>query len=113
MYDQLRQAGHRIACDWTQHKPIKPYGDNPKLARAYSVQDLAGAAETDVFILASGPSIGSGTHTELGVAIWQHVQTGKPRVYVIGEHNDISLMYFHPSVKRLPDLDAVLADISS
>jgi hypothetical protein len=112
MYEKLRQAGHSIGCDWTLHNPIKPYGDHPDIARSYAVQDLEGAADTDVFILASSPQVGSGTHTELGVAIWQHVQTGKPQIYVIGEHNDISIMYFHPSVKRLPDLDAVIADLS-
>ncbi len=68
--------------------------------------------EAEVFIALTSATVGTGTHTELGVAIRQFQVTGKPQIFVIGDYTSRSMMYFHPAVNRRSDLAAVLAEIA-
>ena len=111
MQARLRELGHEITADWTTHDPIARYGDRPEWAREYAVEDLQGVVEADVFVFLTSASVGTGTHTELGTAIREFQATGKPKVYVIGEHTARSIMYFHPAVNRREDFDDVISEL--
>jgi nucleoside 2-deoxyribosyltransferase len=111
MQAHLRERGHEIIVDWTTHDPVGRHGERPDLSRAYAEEDLRGVVEADVFILLTSATVGTGTHTELGVAIREFQATGKPLVYVIGDHTSRSVMYFHPAVERRADLETVLREL--
>jgi hypothetical protein len=113
-YNVVRAAGFELSADWTQHKAIGHYGGNPELSADYAREDIEGVRQADAFVLLTSlPPGGTGVHTELGVAIQCHETTGKPLVYVVGEGNDRSVMYFHPSVRRRDSLQSVLDELSS
>lgn len=112
VYARLRERGHTIAEDWTQHQPVKPYDQNAERSCAYAMADITAARSCDVFILLSDAA-GTGMYIELGAAISSHLERGMPRVYVIGDHAARSLFYFHPSVARRQTLDEVLDEINA
>lgn len=76
LYERLRKLGYEIAADWTLHKPVKPYEDNPGIAREYSIEDINAVRECDVFILITDAS-GTGIYVELGAAISANLEHGK------------------------------------
>ncbi len=105
--DRVRDAGHQLTTDWTQHDPIKPYKDNPETSRAYAKEDVNGAEEADVFILIANET-GRGSHAELGVAL----ATNTEHIYVIGDKRHNCMFYYHPDVKQRSDISSVLDDIT-
>ncbi len=110
---EVASHGHSITRDWTTHLPIARYGEDPSLSTQYAKEDLDGVAAAEVFVLMTSElSGGTGIHAELGNAIARHELTGKPHVFVVGPHFSKSMMYFHPSVKRVDDLDEVLREIA-
>ncbi len=110
LYERFKKLGLEIAADWTLHKPIKPYENNPEVAREYSVEDIDAVRKCDVFIL-MGNEAGTGMYVELGAAISSNLEHGKPIIYVIGEYTSRSMFYFHPSVNRRKTIDEVLEEI--
>ncbi|MBS3175938.1 hypothetical protein J4457_01745 [Candidatus Woesearchaeota archaeon] len=110
LYEQFKKLGHEIATDWTLHKPIKPYENNPEIAREYSVEDVDAARNCDVFILMTDEA-GTGVYVELGAAISSNLEHGKPKIYVIGKHTSHSMFYFHPSVNRRKNINEVFEEI--
>jgi hypothetical protein len=112
IYDRLRAAGHEITADWTLHKNVKPYDQNPELAGAYAKEDADGAKTADIFILLNSPEAGAGVSAELGVAIAYQELTGKPAIYVAGEHMATNAFFFHPAVKRFATIDEALNSLT-
>ncbi len=110
LYSKFKKLGHEIAADWTLHKLIKPYENNVKIAREYSVEDINAVRNCDVFILLSDEA-GTGMYVELGAAISSNLEHGKPKIYVVGDHISRSMFYFHPSVNRRKTIDEVLEEI--
>ncbi len=111
MCDILQEKGHETTTDfWLSHKSIKPYTDNLEFAKQYSVEDINGVLESDVFVII-GDEAGTGMYIELGAAIAQQIKTGKPKIYAIGEHTTRALFYFHPSVIRKNNFEEVLEDL--
>ena len=110
LYERFKKLGYEIAADWTLHKPIKPYENNPKTAREYSLEDIDAVKNCDVFILITDEA-GTGMYVELGAAISSNLEHGKPKIYVIGEYTSRSMFYFHPSVNRRKTIDEVLEEI--
>lgn len=110
LYEQFRKLGHEIIADWTLHKPIKPYENNPELSRDYSIEDIDAAGNCDIFILITDED-GTGMYIELGAAISSNLAYGKPKIYIIGEHTSRSMFYFHPSVNRRKNIDEILKEI--
>ena len=47
---RLESAGHTLSYDWTTHKPIKPYEENPHIAKQYSENEVNGILNSDIFI---------------------------------------------------------------
>lgn len=102
----VRDAGHTITTDWTQHKPIKPYRDDPELSKTYSKEDINGVAEAEAFVLIANET-GRGSHAELGAAL----ATDTEHIYVIGDLRDDCMFYFHPDVEQRATIHDVLNDI--
>lgn len=111
IYQRIQQKGYQISSDWTTHKPVKPYSQNPEISKEYAVDDIQGVRDCDVFVLLSDQA-GTGMYAELGAAILSNLEHGKPDIYVIGEYNDRSMFFFHPAVKRRETLDQVLDEVS-
>lgn len=110
LYNIFRDMGHEITTDWTKHKPVKPYDKNPEISKEYAIADLNGAMNSDVFILLSSEE-GTGMNIEFGAAMAQTLRTGKPKVYVVGDHVARSMFYFHPKVERRKTIDEVIKEI--
>jgi len=111
LFKILKESGHEVHSDWTTHKPIKPYEQNQKLAMQYSAEDIEGVKNCDVFIFLTDKEVSTGAHAELGAAILSHVKSGKPTIFVVGDHTNRSLFYFHPSVNRRDNINSVLEEI--
>ncbi len=110
IHQLLAVYGHTITSDWTVHLPIKPYDHHERESREYSLADIDGVRESDIFVLLSDDA-GTGMYVELGTAIASHLTFGKPLIYVVGEHSSRSMFYFHPSVKRRKTIEDVLGEI--
>jgi hypothetical protein len=83
------------------------------VARDHATVDTIGVLECDVFILLTAKEKGAGYSTELGMALGANLLRGTPAVYVVGEHLDGNMFYFHPNVKRVADLEELLSDIKN
>lgn len=101
--------------DWTAFPgvPSEERNARPGDVTAIAVRDLDGILEAEVFILLAGVPEGRAKYAELGASIMSAVQTGKPRIYVLGDGPVHSVFFFHPTVKRVASLDDVLADIEA
>lgn len=106
----IREHGHEIVHDWTEHEKLEhTFNRVSSLAKEYALLDVDGVRDSEVFVLLSG-KYGVGHHTELGVAISSYLDHGKPEIYVIGNHWEESMFFFHPAVKRRKTIEEVLAD---
>jgi nucleoside 2-deoxyribosyltransferase len=111
IYKRLRKDGHEISADWTWHINSKPYSDNPERCRDYSMEDLNGVFDCDIFILLTNEEAGAGTSTELGAAIALSATSKKPKIYVVGEDIGNNMFYFHPSVNIRKTMDEVYVEL--
>lgn len=101
---QLEEAGHIITHDWTKHKSVKKVSD----LTAQMIQDLAGVAVADVFVL-----LWPGRYTssaELGAAI-----AFRKYVYVVGKVKEYDILRVqgflsHPLVRIVPTLAQVIKE---
>jgi hypothetical protein len=98
--------------DWTALPGIPSDERNlrPDDVSAIAVRDLDGILKAEVFILLASVPEGRAKYAELGAAIMSAVQTGKPRIYVLGEDPVHSVFFFHPTVNRMTSLDDILND---
>ena len=112
LYKQLRAMGHTITADWTQHVNAKPYDQHAELAGEYATEDLTGTITCDVFIYFTSPEVGAGLSAELGAALASRELTGKPEVYVVGEHAASNAFHYHPAVQRVGNIETVLAQLA-
>jgi hypothetical protein len=113
MIVELTEKGHTVSYDWTDHVPSKPYSKNHTLASDHAIVDANGVLECDVFILLSAKEKGAGYSTELGLALAANLIRNTPAIYVLGEHLDGNMFYFHPNVKRVNTLDELLSHIKN
>ena len=102
---EIRDDGHEITEDWTEHKSISPYSEEPELSSKYASADIEGVREADVFVLL-GNKDGRGAHAELGAALTTDTET-----YVIGDLREDCMFYFHPEVKRREGISEVLTEV--
>jgi hypothetical protein len=110
---RLRSLGHEITVDWTAFPgvPSEERNARPDEVGAIALRDLDGVVQAEVFVLLAGVPEGRAKYAELGAAIMSAVQTGKPRIYVLGDDPVHSVFFFHPTVQRMTSLDDVLNDI--
>jgi hypothetical protein len=111
IYAILQERGHQVAFDWTVHKPIQPFDKNQELARQYSIEDIEGIRQSDVFGLLADEEGGFGSHSELGAAIIRYVEFGKPLVYILGNSKSLSNFYYHPCVRHKNDIFELLDEV--
>jgi hypothetical protein len=109
----LKGMGHEITADWTLHTPIQPYEENTDVAKAYSLEDMKGVRDCDVFVIFTedGQFNTCGRHSELGAAIMLNTMTGKPDIYCIGKSRNASNFYFHPAVKYMATKEEFFKEI--
>lgn len=106
----LQQKGFEVS-DWTWHKNTKPYTKHKKLSKDYSVEDIKNILNSDVFILLTNKTPGFGSTTELGVALASFELTKKPIIYVVGQHIETNMFYFHPAVNLRKSIKELLKEI--
>lgn len=111
LFKLVKDKGHKITADWTLHKSISPYIENQELSKDYAIEDINGVKDCDIFIQLSHPEGGIGVFIELGAAILSNIIYGKPKIFIIGDHNSRSMFYFHPSVKQRKNIEGVLKEI--
>ncbi len=112
IYDLLKNRGHEITVDWTLQNISRPYATNARQAREHSIQDIQGVRDSDIFVLISDRA-GTGMYTELGVAISSHIDKRKPIIYIIGNHLDKSIFYFHPSINIRHKIEQVIEELEN
>jgi hypothetical protein len=106
----LKGKDHQIVADWTNHPPIKPYQESQNLSEEFSVLAVNGIKNSDIFILLSDQG-GTGMYAELGLAIGNYIQSGKPKIFVVGDYNSRSMFFYHPSVTRLSNIKQLIAKL--
>ncbi len=109
-YNKIKELGHEVSYDWTNHQGIKPYFKNQELAEEYSEKELEGIAKSDIFIYITD-EYGTTLPTEFGAALILAKLKNKPVVYAVGEFNDKSPWFFNKFVKRRDLVDDVIREI--
>ncbi|MFA5173763.1 MAG: hypothetical protein WC438_01125 [Candidatus Pacearchaeota archaeon] len=99
----LRAKKQEITFDWTKIPNLNPYANNEPLSSKISKQISGQIKESDIFVLLSDAS-GTDMYIELGMAMNNHEVSNKPRIYVVGDKNNRSLMHFHPSIVRAKNI---------
>ncbi len=107
----FREKGYELSGDWTNHVQVRPYNKEPKRSKDYSIEDAAAVKDSDIFILLTNEEGGTGSSTELGVAISSNLILGKPKIYVVGEHVGVNMFYFHPSVNKKKTIEELLKEL--
>lgn len=108
LHEQIIAKGHEITRDWTSIALLKPYDADPVTSKVHAQQAIEAVQNSDVHILLSDEQA-TGMYTELGAALVSNIKTGKPKIFIIGEHNARSIFYFHPSVERVKTIEEVFA----
>jgi hypothetical protein len=99
----LSSNNQTVECDWTTLDDLMPYQENQGKCESYAQMIYRGIANADVFVMISDAG-GTDMFIELGLALAQSEIHHKPRVYVVGAHNQRSLMHFHPLIKRMDSI---------
>ncbi len=109
---RLEELGYENSYDWTTHRPIKPYSENPELATEYSENELKAISESDIIIYLSSRE-GTTSKLEMGGAMLLKFTRGKPQIiYAVGESNSASPWYMNKLVKRVDLEDDVVSDLA-
>lgn len=111
--DYLKDRGHEITYDWTQHEMtvdpeeggdiIEIYGQHYSRTELgeQSVGDANGVNEADVVVIvAINNHRYAGAFTEMGISIGH----GRP-VYVIGHGMDYNIFIYHPLVQVFESME--------
>lgn len=107
---QVVHKGHEFMSTWVDEGEIIPYEKNISASSKRAEQCVRDSSDCDVFVLISDDS-GSGMYTEFGVVLLSNINSGKPKIYVIGDYINRSVFFFHPSVKRVSSIERIFKDI--
>jgi hypothetical protein len=108
--------GHQVTHNWTKTDTFLG-GTQDKLnniseSGVRAKNDIKGVIDCDIFVLSSdNRNVGKGMYAELGAALALSETSGKPKVYIIGKLNHLSIFYLHPSVVLKKNIEEVLEDI--
>src|SRR3989344_7711923 len=102
----LKQKGHEISFDWTRIETFRPYNQNKDKVKEISNKNIEGVKNSDVFILITDAG-GTDMYVELGIALYNLLEKGKPKIYVLGDYLDKSSFYFHPLVKVINNINEI------
>lgn len=107
LFKKLEAAGHTITTDWTTHKEIaslESEEERESLKRQYAIEDTDGVTSASVYVLLLNNRKSTGAHIELGIALGAQIS----RICLIGEVDESQLFYSHPSITKLPNIDAFI-----
>jgi hypothetical protein len=102
----LVMKGETVVYEWARLGSLKPYNKNKDQSTVIAGEVARSFDGIDVFVLISDEA-GTDMFVELGLAIGESLRSEDMRIYIVGEHNDRSLMHFHPSVIRVENLEDV------
>jgi hypothetical protein len=105
--DLLKKKGYKNTLDWTKYEGLKPYDSNKERSKEFSLKVERAINECDLFILISD-EMGTGMHTELGIAMQRALQEGAPKIYIIGNYLSRSVFYFHPVINKANKIEEIL-----
>ncbi len=116
MMDRVEKAGHEVTHDWTNVDVFlggtQDKLNNPEESGLRAAKDIQGVVDSDIYVLSSdNESVGKGMYVELGAALALQNALGKPKVYVVGQLNHLSVFYLHPAVTRVGSIEDVLEEI--
>ena len=103
--DRLTELGHEVY-DWTTFATIqRPYIESE--VAPIAAEELDAIKKADVFVLL-GDEGGTGMYVELGFALATNT-----KIYSVGNHNEVTVFQYLPSVTRLESFEEVLIDLDS
>jgi len=110
-------AGHEITHDWTTTDTFFGGRDNklnhPEESGIRAYKDIQGVVDCDIYVLlSSNKDVGKGMYVELGAALALNQALGKPRVFIVGPMNHLSVFYLHPAAQRAETVDEILRKIA-
>lgn len=114
---ELERRGYIITYDWTEVPIQKPFADHQRIAHEAAEKMARAVMECDIMVVLCAPN-GLGYHIETGGAlvtsiVLEFIQGQRTkRLFVVGDGNDRSIFYFHDSVSRLPDVEALLTELT-
>lgn len=116
---ELEQRGFQINYDWTTLPVMKPFEDHIEEATLAAEAMARAVMECDILIVLFADA-GIGFHIESGGALVASIiqtfiggASKQKKIYIVGEGNGRSIFYFHKSVKRLPDVSALLNELQN
>jgi hypothetical protein len=118
---KLVAAGHTITHDWTRNetgdkmlaKPEDKLRDIQETGRRAEL-DINGVVDCDAYVICTdNEKVGKGMYVELGAALALQATTNKPKIFLLGNMNHMSVFYFHPSVIHLATLDELVKELAS
>lgn len=104
--EMLNKKGHSMTFDWTKSDSFRPYGQNQENSKEVANKSLDGIKNSDIFILLTDEG-GTDMYVELGIALVNFINKGNPKIYVLGEHLEKSIFYFHPSVNLIKSIEEI------
>lgn len=71
--------------------------------------DIKGVVDCDVFIVCTdNQDQGKGMYAELGAALALNTATGRPKIFLVGQMNHMSIFYLHPAVAHSDSIEKVI-----
>ncbi len=110
LYKELEAKGHTITRDWTAKPVMKPYDADPAMSAENAATAVIAVQEADAHIILADEDA-TGLYVELGAAIASQLQTGKPKIFAVGDHNARTMFYFHPAVKRVKSIQEAVEQL--
>jgi len=99
IHQLLREQGHEITIDWTNHD-IYPNDAIAEKLSQFAQDDVWGVLNADIFIgLMTLPFEYKGLWVEMGIALGKGIP-----VYVIGDAGSNCIFHNHPLVKKFADI---------
>ncbi len=98
IHGYLREMGHEITVDWTDHE-IYPNDAVAERLASFAIDDVWGVLEADVYIgLMIEDFVYKGLWVEMGIALGKGIP-----VWLIGDAGDSCIFANHPLVRKFAD----------
>ncbi len=118
--EEFIKAGHTLTHDWTRNESgdkmlagPKDKLRNPAETKRRAQLDIQGVINCDAYVICTdNEAPGKGMYVELGAALALSETRGKPRVYLVGKMNHMSVFYFHPKIIRLSSIQEIVERLS-
>lgn len=110
VYRRLREIGYEISYDWTTHKFIAPFAQNPDLAAEYSEEELKAISQSSIVIYLSDKNSNT-SKCEMGSAIMLNFLRGEPMIFAVGDFNEATPWFINPRVIRRKSIEEVISEL--